>query len=259
MKDTKKISALILSLIMAFSMALTACSDEDSSSKKNKSKESSSYSSSAVDDSSDKETDSKVTEADDSSESGDTATTTTTAETTTTTTAESDEPDTKTETAPPDSSQPDDTTTTTTAEKKPVGKDPKAETPEEQPVYDFFSALQMCDMKKLEGSLAPELVEYFKENGMWENAEKNIKEGYAKQYGEDFTISLSIDNKYRLKDEDIKEFKEKFKKDYGKDIDIKEAYDINITATISGSKDSNTAPADTKVGLIGGKWYMLEA
>ena len=289
MKDKRKRFALILSLTMAASMALTACadsddSDDDSSSKKSKDSSSSVSVSSAADDSSLADTDSSSTDAmggeessgGDTSSDGDTAATTTTTTTAATdnsskTTTKSD--DTKTTTTAP-KSDPDDSTVSYDPEiddpdyKVTTKADPvlKAEdeitdknvTAEQKPIYDFFMGLQDGDMKKVENSMPAKLVEALMDMGTWTEMKETIHSSLESRYGSDFKIRLYSSGKRKLTDAEIKEVTGKSKDYYNVDMKIDKAYFISINATIKGSEGSDTDEDDMAVGLVDGKWVIID-
>lgn len=267
MKDTKKRLAFILSLVMAVSMVLTGCDDKDeSSSKKKKKSDSSSVSSSVIDESSSTGDDDQDSNKDSSSEDVipgsvtepvvDSEPEKTTTNTTTTKKVTDDsEPDEYPIDYPPDIDDPSLTTTTT---KKAVSLPADEIGDEAQPIMDFFDGIENGDMKLFEKSICPQMVKSLKDKGSWANSMDIFTEQYKNQFGDDYKIDVVLTGKTKYTDEEVENFNKEFEYDFGENPDIKEIYDINMKATIKGSKDSDSDESHVIVGRIGEKWYIFD-
>ena len=264
MKNKRRSLAVILSLVMAASMALTACSDKDddeSSSKKSKDSSSSvSVSSSEADSdsSSDSNSDSSVADDDKSSDAADDSKPDDMAEAGSNDDESSEytydpepEPDDPgIVVIEPDSSESEpDTTTTATA----AGEI----SPEEKPIYDMFEAMETGDLTKYENVLPDEIIKVFKDNNSWDILSQLTKQT-KESYGDDCKITVSIKGKTELTDSDIEDYKNKYLNGYGIDLNIEKGYLLNIKAKVSGSIGSQEDEDSLGVGYVNGRWVLLD-
>ena len=266
MKDKKKRFILILSLVMAVSMAMTACADkddddddDDSSSRKSKISASSSDGESSSDD--DDLSSIAVSIIDESStaggddESSDSETQTTTTTTTTTTAAVTDPPD---ESSGVTTQITDDSSKTTeTTTKKPSGGTEVAAGDEGQPVINFFKSLENNDEKMFVNifpkGMADVLNNYADENHLFQS----FRDSLVEDYGDKFTIDVKITQKEEMTAEELSEMNENLKKYFNVELNIAEGYSISADATIHGNGKDDDDTFNTYVGKVDGKWVML--
>lgn len=261
MKDKKKRFALILSLVMAVSMAMTACADkedddddDDSSSRKSKISASSSEGESSSDD--DDLSSIAVSIIDDSStaggadESSDSET-----QTTTTTAAVTDPPDESSGVITQITDDSSKTTETTT--KKPSGGTEVAAGDEGQPVINFFKSLENNDEKMFVNNfpkgMADVLNNYADENHLFQS----FRDSLVEDYGDKFTIDVKITQKEEMTAEELSEMNENLKKYFNVELNIAEGYSISADATIHGNGKDDDDTFNTYVGKVDGKWVML--
>ena len=260
MKNGKKKFALVLSLVMAVSMAMTACSlsdddddddDDDSSSKK------------SIFVSSDKDEDSSSDDDDESSDAAGEDDESSSEETTTTTTkAPEPEPEpeptenttTTTQAALP---EPDETVTTTKKSISNVAVSGNYE-PEEQPVVDFFKALEENNKQKFDAVFPQGLLDVFSkaladEKGFFDY----FREELSEEYGESFTIGIKIAEKEKMTPEETEQLNEELKNNFNLDTKIDEAYSIGCDATINGNGKSDDDTLYVYVGKVDGDWKLL--
>ncbi|MBR6338313.1 MAG: hypothetical protein IKR76_11385, partial [Ruminococcus sp.] len=181
---------------------------------------------------------------------------TTTNTTTTKKVADDSEPDEYPIDNPPDIDDPSQTTTTTT--KKAVSLPADEIGDEIKPVQLFFDGIQDGDIKKVEESFSPQIMKYLKDKGLWDGAEETLTEEYKKVFGDDYKIDVIYTGKRKLTDKETDSFIKEFEHDFGEKPDTKELYDIEIRATIKGSKDSDSEDSHVIVGNSGSKWYVFE-
>ena len=259
MKNGKKKFALVLSLVMAVSMAMTACSlsdddddddDDDSSSKK------------SIFVSSDKDEDSSSDDDDESSDAAGEDDESSSEETTTTTTkAPEPEPEpeptenttTTTQAALP---EPDETVTTTKKSISNVAVSGNYE-PEEQPVVDFFKALEENDKQKFENAVSKELLDTFSEFSGEESFFDYFRQELVEEFGDSFTIDVTKIEKEKLTDIELEEIKVNFKESFFKDINVTEAYYLSCEATIHSGDESESDTMNVYVGKVDGSWKLL--
>ena len=259
MKNTRKKFALVISLVMAVSMAMTACSlgddddddDDDSSSKK------------SISVSSDKDDDSSSD--DESSKSGDdpSADDSSSEDTTTTTKAAEPEPlpepaenTTTTQAAEPE--VPDATTTTTKA----IAIDlPATSGEEEEPVKNLLLAMETGKgeyFKKCLCKAMTDAVDQAYGNDYYDLFAQNMHDELAADYGENFKTTYTVVSKKEMSNDDIADFQDRLATNYGSSAKVEGGYILNVTATITydgGTEDDNL---DLSVGKVDGTWALLD-
>ena len=254
----KKKLALVMSLVMAVSMAVTACADEDdeddddSSSKKS----SISVSSSESEASSDNDSSTAIDENDESGD--DTSSEAETTATTTTTTAAQTEPldngdssSTVTTLITDDSSK----VTTTTADT--IGSTELTAGDEGQPVIDFFKAMENNDEKLFEKAFPKGMTDVLNNYANEKHLFQAFRDSLVEDYGDNFTIDVKITQKEEMTAEELSEMNESLKKYYSLELNIAEGYSISADATIHGNGKDDDDTLYTYVGKVDGKWVML--
>ena len=79
-------------------------------------------------------------------------------------------------------------------------------------------------------------------------------------YGKNYTVTYEILNKEKASESEIEEFLETMEEKYGLDPDdFGDAYEIEFSATVSGSEDEETQEMEMGFVEYKGAWYAAEA
>ncbi len=132
-------------------------------------------------------------------------------------------------------------------------------------VEKYFSAVVKEDAKKLVSVLPPEYVEENLEDSfddrqeMLEIMEENLADvvdGMEDQFGEKIKVKCKVRKDKELGTREVKNLKETYESYYDLDLDIKEARELKVRVTMSGTEDEDSANMEIIVMKIGGKWYL---
>lgn len=119
-----------------------------------------------------------------------------------------------------------------------------------KPVDNFFTGLQKCSVKTIAKSVPKDSAKELKETMTDENLESLISL-LEIGYGKNLKISYDIDDKTKLKNNEI----EKLEKKYG--VDIKKAYDLKIEITFKGKNKKEDSDTHMTVADIKGEGWKL--
>ena len=79
-------------------------------------------------------------------------------------------------------------------------------------------------------------------------------------YGKNFKVTFEVVNKEKASEEDVADFLETMEDMYGLDADdFGDAYEIQFSATVSGSEDEDTQEMDMGFIEYKGQWYATDA
>lgn len=124
----------------------------------------------------------------------------------------------------------------------------------EKPVHNYFEGMEKGDLNTYEKAF-PSFVETY----MDEEKLDDLVTMYKDEYGEDFDISYNITNKKELNNDDFEDAKSYIKEEYDQDVNISGGYELEVEATMKGSKDSDTIKTTMYVFKINDVWYCMES
>ncbi len=132
-----------------------------------------------------------------------------------------------------------------------------------KPIDNMFKGIEKQSWKTFSSALLPEEAEYIEDymGYGYDNMDDFLKEmydGFEDEYGKNIKISYKITDTEKLDNGDMKDLEEDFDANYDEKIDIKEAYQLEVEATIRGNDDSSTDSSDMIVVKVGSNWYMYD-
>lgn len=88
---------------------------------------------------------------------------------------------------------------------------------------------------------------------------QSIKQGFINDFGEDFTLSASVNTVLQISDESLNEMEKTINESFGIEIKLDDLYDVYFSETLSGSLNSETNPLQFLMLYIDGKYYLYDS
>jgi hypothetical protein len=141
----------------------------------------------------------------------------------------------------------------------------------EYAVQKFFKCIEHQDGPRLYESVELECWKEYYDHYMGDGKAlvnrqqyvKTINDEYTEEYGSDFRIRYEVTEKQRITGTERTELQEELVDQYGYDqssrekIQISDAYELKVTAHVSGSKGSGDHEWELTVVRENGKWRLL--
>lgn len=126
------------------------------------------------------------------------------------------------------------------------------------PIKNMFAGMEKGNWKKFSTCMTKDQIKSLEEFTDGDDLMDELKENLEDKYGKNVKITVKFKDKDKLDKDDIKKLEKTYKSTYDKSVDIKQAYDVEVEATIKGKDDKDTDTANIKVGKIGSKWYIVD-
>lgn len=130
-----------------------------------------------------------------------------------------------------------------------------------KPVEQYLEAIADCDFEGYVTSMPPRIeAEYRSEladSGFTpEEYMRELYSDYFTEFGDDMSVSLEFTGRKRIDAVYLDNFKQSYAEMYGEEISIRSSFEIDVTATFSGSVSTDEIELMCYAVKTGGKWYI---
>lgn len=131
-----------------------------------------------------------------------------------------------------------------------------------KPVEQYLAAIASGDFESYVSSMPERIARGYKDDleasGLDGRAYmRKLYSDYVSEFGDDMTVSLEFTDRSRVDAIYLNDYKISYSQLYGEEIDISSAFELDVTATFSGSVSSDEIELECFVVKTGGKWYIV--
>lgn len=133
----------------------------------------------------------------------------------------------------------------------------------EQPIEDYFDAIESASAKKLKKCIPNARIEYMEKNTddidkYFEDVAQDIKEEMEDKYGKNYRINYTVKEKEKLSDEKIEEIDRRFEEWYRAEVNVTDGYKIKLEVSIKGDDEGDKDNMTVTVAKFDGVWYVTD-